>query len=98
MTDSPMRLAPPPALERVRNLTPYAHFQCDKMGPRRIYYDVVVLKATFEFDCTEPWCEGAKTDVPVLRVEHLDGYRATVVRSTEGPPDQVLHLSFPSKN
>ncbi len=53
--------------------------------------------AQFEVDCEEPWCKGTKTDVPILRVEHLGGYRATVVRSPEGPPDQVLHLSCPSK-
>lgn len=53
---------------------------------------------TFELDCAEPWCEGTRSEVPILRVEHLNGYRATVVRSAEGPPDQVLHLSCPSKN
>ncbi len=54
--------------------------------------------ASIDLECEHPWCKGTKTEVPVLRVEHLDGYRATVVRSAEGPPDQVLHLSCPSKN
>lgn len=36
-----------PRLQRCRNLTPYRTFQCDKMGPRRLFYDVVVVKGTF---------------------------------------------------
>lgn len=41
------RSTPRPRLERCRNLTPFAWFKCDKMGPGRRYYDVVVLKGTY---------------------------------------------------
>jgi hypothetical protein len=46
----------------LKNLTPFPHFQCDKMGPGRIFCDVVVVKATFEL----------RPDVLVLAEEQAD--------------------------
>ncbi|MGE0786537.1 MAG: DUF2169 domain-containing protein [Sandaracinaceae bacterium] len=39
---------PEPRLRTLRNLTPFPHFQCDKMGPGRLLYDTVVVKATYD--------------------------------------------------
>lgn len=39
---------PPTRLMSVQNLTPFNHFSCHKMAPRRRYSDVVVVKGTFE--------------------------------------------------
>lgn len=38
---------PPPRLQEVRNLTPFSHFQYDKMGPGMRFYDVVIVCASF---------------------------------------------------
>lgn len=38
---------PEPRLEVVENLTPFAAFQCDKMGVGRVFHDTVVVKGTF---------------------------------------------------
>jgi hypothetical protein len=38
---------PTPRLEKVWNLTPFAMFRCDKMGPGRVFHDTVALKGTF---------------------------------------------------
>jgi hypothetical protein len=38
---------PAPRLRSVENETPFALFQCDKMGVGRKFYDTVVLKGTF---------------------------------------------------
>lgn len=48
MTTYPIPQIPKPRLQTVRNLTPFASFQCDKMGPGRKFFDVVVVKGTFE--------------------------------------------------
>ena len=49
MTSARASSLPPsaPRLRGCRNLTPYRVLQCDKMGPGRAYYDVVVVKGTF---------------------------------------------------
>jgi hypothetical protein len=39
---------PVPRLQRVDNRTPFLHFQCDKMGVGRRFYDTVVVKGTFD--------------------------------------------------
>jgi hypothetical protein len=39
---------PDPQLKSVHNDTPFAHMFFDKMGKGRLFYDVVVCKATFE--------------------------------------------------
>jgi len=38
---------PKPRLELVKNLTPFAHFQCQKMGPGRRFFDTLVVKGSF---------------------------------------------------
>ena len=38
---------PEPSLRMVRNVTPFQHFQCDKMGPGRVFYDTVIVKASY---------------------------------------------------
>ena len=38
---------PAPRLQQVRNLTPFRHFQYDKMGPGRRFSDVVIVCASF---------------------------------------------------
>jgi hypothetical protein len=38
---------PEPRLQTVKNQTPFALFQCDKMGVGRKFYDTVVVKGTF---------------------------------------------------
>ena len=38
---------PVPQLQVVENTTPYLHLAFDKMGKGRLFYDVVVCKATF---------------------------------------------------
>lgn len=38
---------PEPRLEEVHNRTPFAEFQCDKMGVGRRFFDTVVVKGTF---------------------------------------------------
>jgi hypothetical protein len=38
---------PEPRLESLENRTPFAIFQCDKMGAGRVFYDVVVLKGCY---------------------------------------------------
>jgi hypothetical protein len=40
---------PDPCLEQVVNDTPYRHFDCDKMGPGRRFFDTVAVKGTFSF-------------------------------------------------
>jgi hypothetical protein len=37
----------PPRLEIVKNLTPFPHFQIQKMAPGRRFFDTVVVKGTF---------------------------------------------------
>ena len=39
---------PDPVLRNVANFTPFAHFQYQKMGKGRVYYDCLVVKATFD--------------------------------------------------
>lgn len=38
---------PTPCLTQLENLTPFTMMYCDKMGPGRRFYDVIVLKASF---------------------------------------------------
>lgn len=51
-TPSPAETAlpaiPEPRLGMVKNLTPFPHFQCQKMGAGRRFFDTVVLKGTFD--------------------------------------------------
>ncbi len=39
---------PEPRLVKVENLTPFAHFHCQKMGAGRLFFDVLVVKGTFD--------------------------------------------------
>lgn len=43
------RILPPHQLQELHNLTDLPHFQFMKMGPGRKFYDVVILKASFDF-------------------------------------------------
>lgn len=47
MTPSLSFSIPEPCLDVVENLTPFAVFQCDKMGVGRVFHDTVVVKGTF---------------------------------------------------
>ncbi|APR80432.1 putative exported protein [Minicystis rosea] len=47
MSRLPVPKIPAPRLQLVRNLTPFALFQCDKMGVGRRFHDTVVLKGSF---------------------------------------------------
>lgn len=42
----PVRI-PPRSLERLHNLTPFRVFDCQKMGPGRVFLECVVVKASF---------------------------------------------------
>lgn len=44
----PLSPIPEPRLRHVQNQTPFALFQCDKMGVGRRFHDTVVLKGTFD--------------------------------------------------
>ena len=46
MSGSPV---PDPCLTEVDNETPYEHFDCDKMGPGRRFFDTVIVKGSFSF-------------------------------------------------
>jgi hypothetical protein len=39
---------PEPRLRKVKNETPFRWFDCDKMGPGRRFFDVVIVKGTFK--------------------------------------------------
>lgn len=39
---------PEPQLKVVVNRTPFPHFECQKMGKGRVYYDTVAIKGTFD--------------------------------------------------
>lgn len=45
--EHPLPAIPDPRLELVKNLTPFPHLHCQKMGPGRRFFDTVVLKGTF---------------------------------------------------
>ena len=47
MSPAPTSSVPEPRLRAVENLTRFAAFQCDKMGPGRRFHDTVVIKGTF---------------------------------------------------
>ena len=40
---------PEPRLQQVENATPFAVFECQKMGVGRRFFDTVVVKATLSF-------------------------------------------------
>mgnify|MGYP001443655655 CR=1 FL=1 len=67
---------PQPQLRTVRNLTPFPHFQCDKMAPGRALYDTLVVKGTYELVPDRLRLAEVQTPV-VLADEYWDPSNAT---------------------
>lgn len=59
---------PDPRLRAVENLTPFALFQCDKMGPGRRFHDTVVVKGTFTWEGGK--LRRAERQAPVVLADH----------------------------
>lgn len=76
MSERPLLRVPRPRLEIVKNLTPFPHFQIQKMGPGRRFFDTVTVKGTFTLG--PDGLAIAERQSPILCADrHLDPARAS---------------------
>ncbi|APR78299.1 putative exported protein [Minicystis rosea] len=79
---------PDPRLQTIKNLTPFALFQCDKMGVGRRFYDTVTVKGTFDL---KPGCmELAREQAPVLLADDYWDLETPERSSVKRAGDAVL--------
>ncbi|MBL9027577.1 MAG: DUF2169 domain-containing protein [Myxococcales bacterium] len=86
----PYERLPDPTLQMMRDHTPLSHFVCQKMGPGRVFHDVVVWRGTFTL---EPKPVIASEQRPVVLADEL--HEGTVPEASSLREVGDLHLPKP---
>jgi hypothetical protein len=86
----PYERLPEPTLQMMHNHTPFPHFVCQKMGPGRVFHDVVVWRGTFSLNAKPVLIENQR---PIVLADELHSGASPEASSLREIGD--LHLPKP---